>query len=169
MTFARDFQQFREKRAAQRAANLQALATVPAHRLHQGSYGPAKLNAAPKPETPRNPALLDLARGQPCLLLAVEGCLGQDGSTTVACHENEGKGMGIKASDARSVWGCMFCHQWYDTSGDPRSEKRSAFAAAYQRQIPEWQRIAADPSQPKRDREAAQWAISQLDKHQSST
>ena len=38
MTFARNFQEYRERRQAERAANLRALATVPAHRLHTGTY-----------------------------------------------------------------------------------------------------------------------------------
>ena len=112
----------------------------------------------------RNRALLDMAHGRRCLLLAVTHCHGFRGLTTVACHENEGKGMGLKVSDERTVWGCAACHEWYDRSGSPRTEKRRAFFAAHARQVQMWELVAADQSEPERFRKAAQWALERVNK-----
>lgn len=89
----------------------------------------------------RSPALLKLARGQKCLLLAVEGCQYHNGSTTVAAHSNQqkhGKGMGIKAHDYYTVWACAVCHTWLDQGKAPKAEKQRAFDAAHKRQVIEW-------------------------------
>lgn len=120
--------------------------------------------AAPKPEAHRNAHLLSMARGRPCLFLAVDGCrnLRHDYSTTVACHENEGKGMGRKQNDEKSAWGCVECHRWYDQSGAPRAEKRRAFQAAHLAQVCEWRAIAGSAAAPIKDRLAAQWALDHL-------
>lgn len=143
--------------------NTSAEQVKPAATLRKGVYGPAELRPAPKPETPRNPDVLALAKGRRCLLMAVENCRTLDGSTTVACHENQGKGMGIKQSDARSVWGCFACHFFYDSGSVPRAEKRRAFEAAYQRQMEEWKAIANDPRESPKARKAAQWALDHAD------
>jgi hypothetical protein len=118
-----------------------------------GTTGPA-----PKAEPMRDRALLDMAHGRLCLLL-VPACCNARQDTTVACHENQGKGMGLKQSDERSVWGCIACHRWYDQSGAPRELKRAAFDAALPRQIQAWQSVAADPSEPARFRRAATRAL----------
>lgn len=115
----------------------------------------------PKPESGRNPRLLALAKGRRCLLLAVEGCEGASGLSTVACHQNEGKGMGLKRPDAYSCWGCGPCHHWYDFSGSPRAEKRRAFDAAHKRQIAAWRVIADNSAESPADRAAARWALEQ--------
>lgn len=115
--------------------------------------------AYPKNTNNRNPALLELARGKECLLRVVEGCRGRDGQTTVACHRNEGKGMGLKVSDALTVWGCWPCHQWLDSSGAPRENKRQAFDLAYKRQLIEWRKIADSYSESPRAQKAAQWGL----------
>jgi hypothetical protein len=122
----------------------------------------SEVRAMPKTEPGRNPVLLKMAEGRPCLLTAVERCQGVRGDTTVACHRNEGKGMSLKQSDACTCWGCAPCHEWYDFSGSPRAEKRRAFMAAHLRQLLEWRRIAVDPSEPERFRRAALWALNQL-------
>ena len=59
----------------------------------------------------RNPKLLSLANGAPCM-----NCGAEDG-TVVACHSNDnahGKGIGIKADDACIAFLCVACHDWYD-------------------------------------------------------
>ena len=59
----------------------------------------------------RNPKLLKLANGAPCMRCSV-----QDG-TVVAAHSNQlrdGKGTGIKAHDFRVAWLCMTCHHLID-------------------------------------------------------
>jgi Zn-finger protein len=112
----------------------------------------------PKEETGRNATVLEMAQERECLLKIPAACTGYR-STVVACHQNEGKGMGLKQSDARSVWGCFACHMAYDASGMKRSAKRAIFAAAHARQMDEWQKIANDQSEPERYRRAARWAI----------
>ena len=119
--------------------------------------------AVPKPESGRNRALLDMAQGRRCLLLAVEGCEGASGLSTVACPRSDGKGMAQKQSDERSAWGCAPCHRWLDQSGSPRDEKRRAFDAAHIRQIAEWRRIEQDQSEPERFRKAARWALDRIE------
>lgn len=120
--------------------------------------------AVPKSEPKRNPALLAMARGRKCLFLAVEACQLDLGATTVAAHQNEGKGIGRKQDDYMSAWACFHCHSWYDQGKAPRAEKRRAFAAAHERQIVEWRKIAADPAESQKNREAAQWALAFVSK-----
>lgn len=122
--------------------------------------------AVPKEAPGRNRALLDMAQGRRCLLLAVECCEGASGLSTVACHQNEGKGMAQKQSDEKSVFGCRPCHEWLDRSGAPRAEKRRAFDAAHIMQVVEWRRIEQDPSEPERFRKAARWALDRIEGRQ---
>ena len=92
----------------------------------------------------RDKSLLKLAQDQFCLLQVQNFCRGGS-SSTVACHHNSaqsGKGMGIKASDAYTVWGCFSCHQWLDQGSATKEEKEEAFQAAHIRQIEEWHKIA---------------------------
>ena len=51
--------------------------------------------------------------------------------------------MGIKASDAYTVWGCFGCHQWLDQGSASREEKEAAFQAAHLLQVQEWHKIAS--------------------------
>jgi hypothetical protein len=110
----------------------------------------------------RNPHLLAMAEGKPCLLLSVENCQLDYGATTVAAHQNEHKGKGIKRHDFMSVWGCGPCHTWYDQSGSPLAEKRRAFNAAHARQIEEWRKIAESPTAKPKDIAAAKWALDRV-------
>jgi len=114
----------------------------------------------------RDKNLLELAKGERCLLMAVDNCLLDDGTTTVACHSNfleHGKGRGLKASDAYTVWGCHVCHEWLDFGGAPKAEKRRAFDAAHERQVSEWRDIANDPLLAKAwKKEAAHGALVEL-------
>jgi hypothetical protein len=93
----------------------------------------------------RNKNLLNLARGEECLLNIHKRCLTGEGSTTVACHENSleaGKGMGLKADDSRTVWGCYFCHTMLDQGDMTSEQQKQVFKDAYERQIDEWRKIA---------------------------
>jgi hypothetical protein len=119
-------------------------------------------SAKPKEPPHRDPVLLEMQRGRPCKFLCVANCRMTSGETTVAAHENQGKGMGIKASDAKSAGACYPCHVWYDQSAAPRAEKRRAFMAAHLRQVLEWRVIVADTMEPERYRKAAQRALDAL-------
>lgn len=133
--------------------------------LHRAVLGRVEGVVAPAPKNApwRSRTLLDMARGQPCLLLAVESCRTQDGSTTVACHRNDGKGMAQKQSDEWIVHGCVNCHEWYDRSGAPRAEKRRAFMAAHAlRQVPFWRAAAVDQSRPVAQQVAASQALQRI-------
>jgi Protein of unknown function (DUF1364) len=118
----------------------------------------------PKTEAHRNPALLEMARGRPCLI-RMPIYFRHDPETVVACHSNlaeHGKAGARKADDEYSVWGCFFCHRTLDQGHMTEAEKRATFAAAHQRQIAQWERIANDPTETARFRRAAQWALNHL-------
>lgn len=111
----------------------------------------------------RNPHLLAMARGQPCLL-RLNGCDG-GGETTVAAHSNQaahGKSLGRKADDCYTVAACHSCHALLDQSQLRQSFKEEAFARAHRRQIAEWERIADDPRSSSKDSAAARWALAML-------
>ena len=96
----------------------------------------------------RDKDLLKLAQGQECLLGISPRCLGEEGSTTVACHDNSlqsGKGMSLKADDSRSVWGCFWCHGLLDQGNMEYEERQDAFSDAYIRQVQEWLKAAKNP------------------------
>lgn len=83
----------------------------------------------------RNPQLLRLAKGMPCMLQVPSVCCG-DPETTVAAHSNlmrHGKGTSEKAGDEYHCWACAACHRWLDHGPAPRSEKEAAFLAAFER------------------------------------
>jgi hypothetical protein len=83
----------------------------------------------------RSRKLLDLAKGQPCVMCGTE-----DG-TTVAAHSNlieHGKGTGIKAHDGMTAWLCMKCHYELDQGGNlTKAERReltlTAICRTYQK------------------------------------
>lgn len=119
---------------------------------------------AGRPKRPRakNGHLLNLARDKPCLILSPI-CVGGT-ETTVACHGAgviNGKGLGYKIGDHLTAWGCYACNHYTDAyKGASKAEKEAAFMAGHERQVLEWQRIAAgDESWEQR---AAQWALDQL-------
>ena len=111
----------------------------------------------------RNQHLLDMARGQRCLLQAVHNCQGDYGQTTVAAHKNEGKAKGAKQHDYFTVWACEPCHSWYDQSGAPLAEKRRAFNAAHERQQAEWRKIEESYNKKEKDQKAVRWALDKLE------
>lgn len=121
--------------------------------------------ACPKPVEHRNPALLAMARGKPCLLqvpgVCNGGCL-----TVVACHSNwaiHQKGGARKADDQFSVWGCSDCHRWLDQGSAPKHVKLATFMRAHLDQVLKWRRIVGDMSYTPRERKAAHWALCLLE------
>lgn len=114
--------------------------------------------AVPKLEPKRAPALLRIAKGKPCLLMIPRICT-NDTETTVACHQNEGKGMAQKRSDEFHVWGCAACHRAYDQGPMPREQKRAIFDAAMLRQKLAWFALSIAPDMPKTERKWASWAL----------
>jgi len=74
----------------------------------------------------RNKKLLELMRDIPCM-----SCGTQDG-TVVAAHRNQGKGMGIKVSDALVAALCVRCHYELDQGKEmSRDERRSFWNESY--------------------------------------
>ena len=118
------------------------------------------------PKEPRwaNRAVLDLAKGQPCLL-RTKLCQGGT-DTTVACHAAgiaNGKGLSYKVSDHLTVWGCARCNFFTDAfSGATKEEKQLRFEAGFQRQIIAWQAIAKNPSANPKAVKAAKEVLTHL-------
>ncbi len=82
----------------------------------------------------RSRAILDAARGQPCLLRIAPDCDGGGASgTTVACHiRDRFKGMGTKASDLSTVFGCSACHKYLDEGpGTDQTDAAVAWAVIH--------------------------------------
>ena len=137
----------------------------PKHRRNANT-GPAKLTALAKTEAQRNPHLLAMAKGQPCLMQVPGICGACNPLETVAAHSNQakhGKSMGRKADDQYSVWSCFAAHQWLDSGkgAQHREEADRAWNTAFIRQINEWTAIALHGKKSK-DRAAAQWALDRL-------
>lgn len=108
----------------------------------------------------RNPKLLAMARGKPCLI-QMPWCDG-GGETTVAAHSNQmkhGKGKGRKADDEYTVWACYSCHAWLDQGKGSRQEKDEAFELAHASQILAWREIVDSGA---KGHEAARWALEKL-------
>lgn len=97
----------------------------------------------------RDDDLLKLAQGAECLLKCHPYCMGDEGSTTVACHSNQlihGKGRGLKADDCMSVWGCTRCHDWLDSGGEmTKRQKAKIFDESWYAQVQEWHKIHQNP------------------------
>lgn len=110
------------------------------------------------PKSPRfaSRVLLDLARGQPCLLRTP--LCNNNPETTVACHAAgvaRGKGMGYKVGDQWVVWGCSSCNHYTDAFGGATAEEKAfAFEAGHARQIG-WWRAALDGNRLSRAQAAA--------------
>lgn len=119
--------------------------------------------AVPKSVPHRNPRLLAMARGKPCLF-RLPGCDG-GGETTVAAHSNHlehGKSKGRKADDQYSVWGCFRCHSEYDQGRASAEERREWFDVAHARQIHYWKAVAKGLPEGA-DKAAILWALERLD------
>ena len=115
----------------------------------------------------RDKDLLRLAQGQECLLNISPRCLCEEGSTTVACHDNSlqsGKGMSLKADDSRTVWGCYYCHSMLDQGKMEYEERQNAFHDAYIRQVHAWAEIAHNPCLKPWKVEAARNVLTHIEK-----
>ena len=81
--------------------------------------------------TYRNRRLLDAISNAPKCFF----CDTPNDGTVVACHSNsgsDGKGMGMKASDAAIAGGCFKCHTALDSGKDMlRAQKREAWLQAH--------------------------------------
>jgi hypothetical protein len=163
-------QQVAERRAVnetRKAATMLALMTPQpvirpvSYSANQPTFKP--LRAVPKSPRARNPALLAMARGKPCLLLSP--ICKPDPETTVACHgagiEN-GKGMGYKVSDGNTVCGCTACNHYTDAyKGATAEQKKAVFEAGFMRQLEAWRELAAGAKTKPAEKKAAQWALDQ--------
>jgi hypothetical protein len=120
--------------------------------------------AMPKTEQHRNPHLLAMARGKPCLF-RIPGVCNFDPATTVACHSNlgvHGKAGARKADDQYTAWGCFACHSWLDQGRADPLAKELAFMLAHLSQVAEWRAIAGSTAADPKDCAAAQWALDHL-------
>ena len=73
----------------------------------------------------RSKRMMEIMRDLPCGV-----CGAQDG-TVVAAHRNEGKGMGLKVSDALVAAMCYRCHMELDQGKGTREVKRQMWNQAY--------------------------------------
>jgi hypothetical protein len=131
----------------------------------RGTYAGGTTAADPKTVEHRCPALLDMARDRPCMLL-IPGICNHRVDTTVACHSNlsiHGKAGNRRADDQYSVWGCAACHYWLDFSKALATQKEEAFMLAHARQVLAWQLLRLDLEEPAVFRRAAGWALKLLD------
>lgn len=134
-------------------------------RFKWGSEVGEGLVAMPKTVALRNPAIMDMARGRPCLLQAPY-TMSHDPATTVACHGNShqfGKAGARKANDQYTVWGCFECHSWLDQGSASQEEKLRVFHLGMFRQMLAWEQLAVSESELPKFRRAAEWALAQLE------
>ena len=138
MTFARRLQEHREQRAAQREANLKALATIPAGRLHQGTYaGGTNGKPVEKDYTIQCEEYRQLVAMFPCKHCGITGY-------SQAAHPNTGKAVGKKLIDDRlcfplcTVHPCPSgngyvtgCHERFDQGALYTKEARRAIEPAW--------------------------------------
>jgi hypothetical protein len=123
-----------------------------------------EVQAVPKHPRYADRHLLDMARGQPCLLRSP--ICNNDIDTSVACHGAGvalGKGLAYKISDPLSVIGCSSCNNYTDAYGGATAiEKRAVFEAGHARQVLKWKRVAISLTAPARDKASAQAALDYL-------
>jgi hypothetical protein len=153
----------RAAREAEREANMRVLA-IPSRSLHRAVMGGSTRGPAPKSQPYRDPVLLEIARGRPCLLMVPAVCTHRV-DQTVACHSNlsiHGKAGARKADDCYSVWGCAACHFWLDFGRASAAHKERAFMEAHARQVLAWRLVAMDVKEPERFRRAARRALERL-------
>lgn len=163
MTFARSIPT-PEQRQSAKDARMSALCT-PSRAIGRATYA-GTTSAAPdaEPEPYRDAALLEMARGRPCLLLVPAVCNHRT-DTTVACHSNlgiHGKAGARKADDQYSVWGCAACHAWLDQGRADRVIKEMTFMRAHLLQVLAWREIASATGEPERFRKAAGRTVDRL-------
>lgn len=153
------------RRTGFRKATYVPAPPAPPTRGRMASMVPALLKPAPKTVPWRNPHLLDMAKGKPCLF-RLPGVCNHNPETTVAAHSNlsiHGKAGARKADDCYSVWACSACHAWLDPGPASAEEKAAVFMAAHASQVLEWRRIAMDRTADRKDRASAIAALTRLD------
>jgi hypothetical protein len=163
VTFAKARAEWLERKAEE-SARVRGGVIPTVRPLVSGTYAGATTGAAPKSQPYRDPVLLEMARGRPCLLPTP--CCDHMHQTTVAAHSNQqahGKGKGRKADDCYTVWACFGAHTWLDQSKASKAEKDAKFAFAHAQQVLAWRLIAMDPNEPERFRRAAQRALERLE------
>ena len=157
--------QFLAQREQHRAERYERIGRqMPPPTLHRAVVGGETRAAAPKSEPDRDPALLEMARGRPCLLMIPAICSHRT-DTVVAAHSNlpeHGKSMSRKADDHYSAGSCFACHSWLDQSKAAAAQKLTAFMEAHARQVLAWRLIAMDAAEPERFRRAARRALERL-------
>ncbi|WPB58621.1 hypothetical protein [Xylophilus sp. GOD-11R] len=161
MSFRRHAPRVRQVDEPSRAAPL-----LQSRSLHRGATG-ARAPSAPIPKTEpkRNPHLLAMARGKPCLLCVAGGVARCTWDSTVAAHSNlsiHGKAGARKADDQYTVWLGDYHHRWLDQGPATAAAKEAAFMRAHLLQVQEWRWIASSYSAVDADQKAAQWALNQL-------
>lgn len=147
---------------AERARKIPTLADP--SRFKWGEEVGEGITAQPKTVALRNPAILEMARGRPCLLQAPY-TMSHDPATTVGCHGNGhqfGKGDRRKADDCYVVWGCFECHSWLDQGSASQHEKLRVFHLGMFRQMLAWEQVAASEHESQRFKRAAEWALDNL-------
>lgn len=152
----------REERIEQRQARLTMLTAGAG--LHSGVYGGGTAGADPKTQPYRDPVLLEMARGRPCLLMVPAIC-NHRLDTTVAAHSNlsiHGKAGARKADDFYAVESCRACHYWLDFGKASAATKLDAFMNGHALQVLAWRLRATDPTEPERFRRAARRALERL-------
>ena len=153
------------RRAGFKRQVYKAAPPAPPTRGRMASMGPAHLRAIEKPKEWRNPHLLAMAKGKPCLF-RLPGICNHNPETTVAAHSNlsiHGKGGARKANDQYSAWACSACHSWFDAGPSPAEHKAEWFKLAHADQVLEWRRIAFDRSGKPKDKAAVIAALTALD------
>jgi hypothetical protein len=154
----------REERIAARQERMPT-APATAQPLHRAVMTGSTTGPAPKTQPYRDPVLLELARGRPCLLM-VPGICNHRIDTTAAAHSNlsiHGKSGARKADDCYTVWACAACHiPWLDQGKASAAIKERAFMEAHARQVLAWRLIATDPNESDRFRRAARRALERL-------
>ena len=110
-------------------------------------------------KNPRNVdrQLLDMARGQPCLLQS--HLCNHSPDTAEACHGagvTRGKGMGYKVGDHQAVHGWSDCNHYTDAyMGATAEEMLAQFDAGHVRQIKVWTNLVNSERAAPRDKASA--------------
>jgi len=165
MTWARPSEaERRREREQEKNRNMRnLLESLPVAR--RGTYaGGTSGEPAVKSEPYRDPVLLEMARGRPCLLMVPAVC-NHRLDTTVAAHSNSqehGKGMGRKADDCYVVEACSACHYWIDFGKASAESKEAVFMNGHALQVLAWRLRVTDPSEPDRFRRAARRVLERL-------
>lgn len=150
--------------SAPACTGIESVAAKPVAK-QRGTYASTPGRAAPKTEAHRNPHLLKMAKGKPCLLCQEHDVALCTPGSTVAAHSNQqchGKGMGRKADDFYTAWLGDAHHRWLDQGKGSAAQREMAFMTAHLAQVRAWRAIAFDTRSAPKDRAAAQWALERL-------